>query len=143
MGQIGDRIMCGGAKLPHDHCHEDSDCRADQGPRGDEPGGIGEREEEGALAAIELPPGIRDDVAGPPDMQMGLGRLGPLARWRRADEDCGIVEEPVRPSEFEKSLDEDHGEPDDLHLPQDAARRDRERQIAEHAQHIVSSAQQS
>lgn len=142
MGEIGDSVMGGGTILPHQHGQEHGDCRADHGPGRDEPRRIGEREEESALPPIELPACIGDDVACSENMETRFGRLGSIARRRRADQNRGIIEQPIGPGEFEKGVDKDHRESDDLHFPDGAACGDGERQIAENAQHIVRRAQQ-
>lgn len=135
--------MGGGAELPHDHGKEHRNGGGDERPCGDEPRRVGEREEEGALAAIELTAGIGNDIAGASGVAQGFGLAAALGVWCRAEQDRGIIKEPIGPRKFEEGIDENHGEPDDFHFPQGAGALDGQGEIAEDTQHIVRGAQQS
>src|SRR3954466_7853273 len=83
---------------------------------------IAERKKECALAAIEVPAGLGAQRRGAPCESL-RGRRVPLLRFRRrTDHDGEVVEQPVRPGEFEESIDEDDDETHHLHFPQLRAR---------------------
>jgi len=82
--------------------------------RADEPAEIGEREEEGALAAIEVTSGIGEQAGRTLHVGGGLGRILGRGEGSRAEQDRDVVEQAVRPGEFEERIDPDHGEADDL-----------------------------
>src|ERR1017187_5246354 len=65
-----------------------------------------------------------------------------LRRRRRAHHDGEIIEQPVRPGEFEEGIDEDNGEPHHLHLPQFRRLCDAKRQRGHDSQYLLGRAQQ-
>jgi len=99
--------------LPPPRDDHDQSGRHEQHPWADKPAEIAEREEESALAAVEMAPAGFEQAGGADDVRFSFRRVA-LAGWRhRAEQDADVVEEPVGPGEFEKGVDEDQDQPAD------------------------------
>jgi len=129
-------------ELPARHDDHHGDRGDDQRDRADEPAEIAEREEERALAAVEMAARGLEQAGGASHVRLGGGQA--LLRRRRhgAVEDGHVVEQPVGPGELEERVDEDHREADDLDLPQAPRGRDAQRQRAQDVEHLIRRAQE-
>src|SRR3954468_4178839 len=89
----------------------------EQHPGADEPAEIAECEEEGALAAVEMAAGGFEQARGADHMSFGLRRVTLRGCRHAAEQDRDIVEQAVRPGEFEEGIDADQDEADAFQLP--------------------------
>src|SRR3954452_962838 len=93
--------------------HDYHGCRGyEQHPGADEPAEIAECEEEGALAAVEMAAGGFEQARGADHMSFGLRRVTLRGCRHAAEQDRDIVEQAVRPGEFEEGVDADQDKAD-------------------------------
>ncbi len=125
---------------PHGHQHQHGG--EDQDQRADEPAEIAEREEEGALAAVEVAAGGIEQSGGAQHMRLGARRVLVRRGGHGAQQDRAIGVEPVGPCELEERISEDDDEADGLGFPQAARGLDAERERPDHALDLLGRAQQ-
>src|SRR5664279_4371014 len=117
-----------GRELPAPHHDHHAGGGEREFGRPQEPAEIAEREEECALTAVEMTAGIGAKPRGAMGEFVRRRGIFLLRRWCRAYHDREIIEQPVRPGEFEEGIDENGGEPDNLELPHYRRCRDAKRQ---------------
>src|SRR5246127_5259984 len=120
--------------------HDDDGAgRHEQDPWTDEPAEIAECKEERALAAVEMTAGGLEQAGGADDMGLGFGAVALCSRRRRPEQDRNVVEQSIRPGEFEEGVDEDQDQPQALNLPERCRGTDIEGMLAESRQRGIGS----